>query len=54
MAERQGAPAPWEHRHCEICGKTVSPARATVCAARGEPIRCTDCAPKDSNERGRR
>ena len=40
---RERAPRPWEHRQCENCGRTVSPAQATICALRGEPIRCTLC-----------
>lgn len=51
MTERRGAPAPWEWRHCESCGNTVSSARATVCAARREPIHCIDCALKEPQAR---
>ena len=43
MPERRGAQAPWHARYCEVCGKAVNPARATVCAARGEPIHCITC-----------
>ncbi len=51
MTERRGAPAPWEWRHCEVCGKAVSAARATVCAAHGEPIHCATCDPKATQTR---